>query len=116
MAFSRDDVLAIERIEEAFDLFTSGVQVWEVDLIRTALTEGLIEMTLHAVYAADDDGILPDEVWPIIKTGEPVSKDIDPHGPRKIGINFESPLEDGRRICVKVSWENRYYIATRYST
>ncbi len=115
MAFSRDDVLAIARIDDAFDLQTSDIQPREIDLIRTALAEDLILMTLHAAYAADDESILQDEVWSVVGSGEPVSKDLDPYGSRQIGINFEGPTRDGRRISVKVGWDDGYFVATLYS-
>jgi hypothetical protein len=37
---TREDVLAIQSIDQAFDLSTQRIQFWEVALIRVALADG----------------------------------------------------------------------------
>jgi hypothetical protein len=82
---TREDVLAIQSIDEAFDLRTTQPQPWEVALIRTALAEGLLIIPRHAHDAANDEGISKRDVRRIIRTGKARSKDMDPYGPRQVG-------------------------------
>ena len=108
---TREDVLAIRSIEEAFDLTTTTVRKREVALIRIAASEDLIELTAHAEEAADDEAIADELVWRAIERGKPESKDVDEDAGRQIGINFEDEA-GSRRIRVKVSWRIGYFIAT----
>ncbi len=115
---TREDVLAIQSIEDAFDLTTTKVKRWEVELIRIALAEGLVKSTLHELDAAEDDLVPEPAVDRVIASGDAVSKDVDAWGPRQIGINFEGEIRASRkirgprRIRVKVSWDDVYYIPT----
>ena len=54
---TREDVLAIRSIEEAFDLTTTKVRRREVALARTACAERLIRFTEHALDAMADERI-----------------------------------------------------------
>jgi hypothetical protein len=109
---TRDDVLAIRSIEDAFDLWTPKVTRREVALIRIAAAEGLLEVSGHTRHAADDEFIAIAAVINVVRFGKPASKDVDPHGLREVGINFEGNIRSGRRIRVKVSWDRRHYTAT----
>lgn len=109
---TREDVLAIQSIEDAFDLRTTTIMPKELALIRTAAAEGLLELRRHAYQAADDERVNESQVIAAVRFGQPKSKDIDPHGPRQVGINFERRIRDGQRIRVKVSWDRRHYTVT----
>jgi hypothetical protein len=109
---TREDVLAIRSIEEAFDLSTTRIKRREVALIRVALAEGLLISTVHELYAADDELISETAVDRVIAAGKAASKEVDPDGSRQIGINFEGQVEARRTIRVKVSWEDGYYVVT----
>jgi hypothetical protein len=109
---TREDVLAIRSIDEAFDLSTATVMPWELALIRVAAQERLIDVRGHAFRAADRHAIQERDVLGAVRLGNPASKDIDLYGPRQVGINFERTLRDGRRIRVKVSWDRRHYTVT----
>src|ERR1700733_3896344 len=109
---TREDVLAIQSIEDAFDLTTTTIKRREVALIRVALAEGLIESTLHEIEAAEDEAISQAAVDRVIAAGRAASKDIDRHGSRQLGINFEGQIRGRRIIRVKVSWEYHYYVPT----
>jgi hypothetical protein len=108
---TREDVLAIQSVEDAFDLRTTTIKPWEVALIRVALAEGLLESTLHALEAAEDELVPEAAVDRVIASGRAVSKDIAA-GPRQIGINFEGRIRGRRILRVKVSWEDCYYVPT----
>lgn len=54
---TREDVLAIRSIEDAFDFLTPRVTKREVALVRVALDEDLIVMTPHAYDALEDEMI-----------------------------------------------------------
>lgn len=108
---TRDDVLAIRSIEEAFDLSTRKVRKREVALIRVAEREDLIRLTGHAEDAMDDEAIAEDAVRFVIRRGTPASKDVDETAGRQIGINFEGEL-DACELRVKVSWRLGYFVAT----
>jgi hypothetical protein len=112
---TREDVLAIKCIEDAIDHHTDTVMPREVGLVRTALAEDLILFTEHAVDEADDEGIPQDAVWRVIETTKHISKDRNASERRQVGLNFQGPLPDRRRIEVKVSWDDGYYIATVYT-
>jgi len=109
---TREDVLAIRTIEEAFDLWTTAVTKREVALIRVASRSGLLRFTPHAVFETDEEMIPPPVVWRVVEHARIRTKDIDPAGERSIGINFEGTIRDRRRIRAKVSWDRGYLIVT----
>jgi hypothetical protein len=109
---TREEVLAIQSIDEAFDLHTTKINQWEVALIRVAEAEGLLVFGGHSRAAADEEGIAENQVMQTIRSGRATSKDVDPDGPRKVGINFERTIARKRRIRVKVSWDRRHYTVT----
>jgi hypothetical protein len=109
---TREDVLAIRSIDEAFDLTTTTIRRREVALIRVAEAEGLLEYPHHAGAAAAEEGITREEVMSAVRLGQAASKDVDPDGPREVGINFERRLSRGRHVRVKVSWDRRHYTVT----
>ena len=110
---TREDVLAIRSIEEAFDLSTPRVTKREVALVRVAAAEGLIRLTSHADDALDDEAIAEEIVWETIQRGKASSKDRDERFGRQIGLNFDSSERSLRdRLRVKVSWGLGYFIAT----
>jgi hypothetical protein len=109
---TREDVLRIRSIEEAFDLSTTKVRKREVALIRVAERERLIELTDHAEDAADDEGIDEADIWGAVRRGSAGSKDRDERRGRQIGVNFEADVRGPRRIRVKVSWNRQYFIPT----
>ncbi|MEA2690377.1 MAG: hypothetical protein QOD51_2984 [Candidatus Eremiobacteraeota bacterium] len=109
---TREDVLAIQSIEDAFDLTTTKINGWEVALIRVAEAQGLLEFPGHAHAAASDEAITENDVMTAIRSGRAASKDIDLAGYRKVGINFERTIARRRRIRVKVSWDRRHYTVT----
>jgi hypothetical protein len=109
---TREDVLAIRSIEDAFDVSTAAIRRREVALIRVAEAEGLLEYPHHAQEAADDDGLTEGEVMSAIRTGKAVSKDLNSDGGRQVGINFERTISGRRRIRVKVSWDRFHYTVT----
>ena len=73
----RDDVLALDSIEKAFDHAGPSISARELALIRVALAEDLILLTEHAIDEADDEGIPQGAIWSIIDRGAPVSKISD---------------------------------------
>jgi hypothetical protein len=109
---TREDVLAIRTIDEAFDLWTAAVTKREVALIRVAGHAGLLDFTQHASIAADDERIPLAAVRRVIETARVRTKDIDQANERSIGINFEGMLPDRRRIRAKVSWDDGYLVVT----
>ena len=109
---TREDVLAIRTIEEAFDLWTASVTKREVALIRVASHSDLLDFTPHAVFEADEEMIPLPAVWRVVEHARIRTKDIDLAGERSIGINFEGTLPDQRRIRAKVSWDRGYVIVT----
>ncbi|HTD36472.1 MAG TPA: hypothetical protein VK669_03065 [Candidatus Limnocylindrales bacterium] len=90
---TRDDVLRIRSIEEAFDLSTPKVRKREVALIRVAERERLIRLTEHAEDAAIDDAIDEADIFGAVRRGSAGSKDCDQSMGRQIGINFEADSE-----------------------
>jgi len=112
---TREDVLAIRSIEEAFDLWTKRVTRREVALIRVALAEGLVIITDHAKREAADEYIEESDLIRVIRTGRPASKDVDVAGSRQVGVNFEGTIERRRRIRVKIGWDRSHYTATVHS-
>jgi hypothetical protein len=109
---TREDVLRIRSIEEAFDLSTTKVRKHEVALIRVAERERLIRLTEHAKEAAQDEGIAHEWIWRTIRHGKARSKDCHEDFGRQIGLNLEAEADGRRIIRVKVSWRARYFIAT----
>jgi hypothetical protein len=109
---TREDVLAIRSIDEAFDLSTPKVGKREVSLIRVAERERLIRLTEHAEDAAVDDGIAEADIWGAVRRGPAGPKDRDESMGRQIGINFEADVRGRRRIRVKVSWDRTHFIPT----
>jgi hypothetical protein len=109
---TREDVLRISSVEEAFDLSTTKVRKREVALIRVAERERLIRLTEHARAAARDEAIDEEDIWSTIRRGAVGPKDCDGTNDRQIGINFESPRRSPRAIRAKVSWDLRYFVAT----
>lgn len=112
LVLTREDVLAIRSVEDAFDLSTKLIRLRKVALIRVAEAEGLLEYPGHAQAAATDDGLTEEDVMSAIRSGRAASKDIDPNGQRQVGINFERTVSRRRRIRVKVSWDRRHYTVT----
>jgi len=108
---TREDVLRISSVEEAFDLSTTKVRKREVALIRVAERERLIRLTEHAKEAAEDEGIARELIWRTIRCGRVRSKDSAEDDGRQIGLNFEAEADD-RAIRVKVSWKARYFVPT----
>jgi hypothetical protein len=109
---TREDVLRIRSIEEAFDLSTTTVRKREVALIRVAYDANLLDLTEHAIVEADDEMIPHASVRRVAGRGQAVSKDVDERSLRQIGINMEGDIPDRRRIRTKVSWEDGYYAVT----
>ncbi len=109
---TREDVLAIQTIEEAFDLWTPAVTKRELALIRVAARCNLLKFTQHAVIEADDEMIPLPAIRHVVERARIRTKDIDPAGKRSIGINFEGTLPDRRRLRANVSWERGYFIVT----
>ena len=109
---TREDVLGIRSIDEAFDLSSRKVRKREVALIRVAVAERLIRLTDHADDAMFDEANSEETAWYVISRGRARSKDIDQCAGRQVGINFEADDGYQRRIRVKVSWAVRYFVAT----
>ena len=109
---TREDVLSIRSIEEAFDLSTTKIRKREVALIRIARLEHLLKLTVHAAAEADDEMIPYSAVKNLATHGNAVSKDVNDEGERQIGINFEGAVPSRRRARAKIGWEERYLIIT----
>jgi hypothetical protein len=101
----------VTRIEEAFDLTTSAIVQWELELIWKADELGLLALSPHADAAAQDEAIPPQAVRRVIRDGVPRSKDMTTETGRQIGINFEGKRRGGW-IRVKVTWRGEYTVAT----
>jgi hypothetical protein len=99
-------------VEEAFDLTTTDVVVWELELIRKAEELGLVIISPHAAQAAIDDSIPKAAIWRIVREGFPRSKDLSTQDDRQVGINFEGKRRGGRWFRAKVTWRVEYVIAT----
>jgi hypothetical protein len=99
-------------LAEAFDLTTTDVQQWELELISLAVSLGVVRFSRQARQAAEDDSIPEPAIWRVINEGVPRSKDIIWYDKRQIGINFEGKRRGGGWIRVKVSWQLRYTIVT----
>ena len=101
----------VTRIDEAFDLTTSAVVQWELELVWKAEELGLLTISPHADLAAEDDVIAPQAVRRVVREGVPRSKDLTTETGRQIGINFEGKRRGGW-IRVKVTWLGEYIVAT----
>jgi hypothetical protein len=109
---TREDVLAIRSIEEAFDLWTRKVTKREKDLIRIASASKLLRFTVHAAFEADDEMIPQSAILGVVERAKRSSKDLGDDGSRQVGINFEGAIPDKRRIRTKVAWQDGYLIVT----
>jgi len=101
----------VASLDDAFDLTTTAILQWELELIWTAVGLGIMEISDHADQAAADDAVPSAAMFRVIRQGVPRSKDVG-GASRRIGINFEGKLRGGRRIRIKVSWQMRYVIVT----
>jgi hypothetical protein len=99
-------------LADAFDLTTTDVIHWELELVWTAVELKLVIVSPHARRAARDESIPDVAIWRVVRDGRPRSKDTTATGARQIGINFEGKIRGRRRIRVKVSWLVRYVIVT----
>jgi hypothetical protein len=106
------DPRAIRSLGDAFDLRDQTVHTWELELIWTAVEEGLVRFDEHAAQAAIDDFIPVSSIFRVIQVATRVSKDIDLESGRQLGINFEGKDSTGKWIRVKVSWFGGYVVAT----
>ena len=89
------DPREVTRLEEAFDLSTTEIQPWELELVWKAEALGLIVLSDHADQAAKDDSIPASAIWRVVRDGAHRSKDITTDGRRRIGINFEGKRRGG---------------------
>ncbi len=94
----------VRSIEEAFDLTTTDVVQWELELIWRSVELGVLQLSPHARRAAEDDSIPIPAIWRIVREGPARLKDVLPDGQRHIGINFEGKRRGGGWLRVKVSW------------
>jgi hypothetical protein len=106
------DPRAVSCLEEAFDLTTTEVVRWELELIRAAVVLKVIILSTHAERAAAAESIPELAIWRVIRDGRARSKDLTTKGGRKLGINFEAKVRGGRWVRVKVSWLVRYVVVT----
>ncbi len=99
-------------LEQAFDFSVEYATADEVARIRLSLEQRTIIVPEHAVIASDDDAITLSQVFSVIGSGVPVSKDFPNSRSRQAGINFEGRAGGSRKIRVKISWDNGYYVVT----
>jgi hypothetical protein len=99
-------------LADAFDLTTTDILQWELELVWRAVELGVIELSQHAERAAADDTVPTAALFRVIRQGLPRSKDIGMTDDRRPGINFEGKLPGRRWIRIKVSWRMRYVIVT----
>ena len=99
-------------LDDAFDLTTTTIVSWELELIWAAVDFGLITISRHADEAAIDDTVPTPAILRVILQGRPRSKDVGYVANRWIGINFEGKIRGGRWIRVKVSWLDEYIVVT----
>jgi hypothetical protein len=102
-------------LEEAFDITTTTVLQWELELVWRAVELRVVFISQHALRAAKDDSIPIPAIWRILRDGISRSKDIVPGDQRKIGINFEGKTRGGGWVRVKVSWLVGYVVATLHA-
>lgn len=112
---TREDLLAIRSIEEAFDLSTTKIRKREVALIRVAYRSNLLVLSEHAVAEADDEMIPYESAKKVAGTGQATSKDVTEGTGRWRGLNIEGDIPDRRRIRTKVSWLNGYFVVTLHT-
>jgi hypothetical protein len=99
-------------LADAFDLSTTEIRQWELELIWSATALRVVEVSHHARLAAKDDSVPISVLWRVIRNGVPRSKDIGLDVRRQIGINFEGKKGGRGWIRVKVTWSDGYTIAT----
>ncbi|BCP97780.1 hypothetical protein TthHB5008_08810 [Thermus thermophilus] len=98
-----------------FDWSQADIQDWEVECIRQAAAQGQYLITKHAFQRMRERGISSHDVRNVLLNGTPVSKDLPHVNPRRApGINIEGDLQDGRRIRVKISWQEKYAVITAH--
>jgi hypothetical protein len=102
----------VRSLEEAFDITTTNILQWELELVWRAVELRVVLISQHAWQAAKDDSIPIPAIWRIVLDGVTRSKDIVPEDQRKIGINFEGKKRGGGWARVKVSWLVGYIVAT----
>jgi hypothetical protein len=107
-----DDPRQVRSLDDAFDLTTPEIQLWELHLIWRAIDEGLVRFDDHGGQAALDDAMVLSDVLRVVVGGRARSKDIDRSGYRRPGINFEGKISGGRTIRAKVSWFMGYVVVT----
>ena len=99
-------------LQEAFDFSVLYVTADEVVRIRFALESGTLLVPLHGTNAAIDDALTLHQILNVIAVGVPVSKDMPTSKNRQPGVNFEGRAGGSRKIRVKVSWQQSYYVVT----
>ena len=102
----------VTRLGEAFDLTTTDIRQWELELIWKAEERGHLWISGHAQRAARDESIPIPVIHHVVRSGTPRSKDVTAAEGRRPGINFEGKQRAGRWIRTKVSWDDRYLVAT----
>jgi hypothetical protein len=107
-----DDSHHVRSIQDAFDLTTPEIQLWELHLIWRAAEARLLRFDRHAQGATVDDAIPTSEVERVVVNGRARSKDIGGSPYRRVGINFEGRIAGGKWIRVKVSWLRGYVVVT----
>jgi hypothetical protein len=107
-----DDPRQVRSLNDAFDLTTPEVHLWELHLIWRAISERLVRFDDHGDQARLDESIVRDDVLRVVIGGTPRSKDMDRSGHRQPGINFEGKVTGGRTVRVKVSWFLGYVVVT----
>jgi hypothetical protein len=108
----RTDPRDVRRLDEAFDVTTTNVLQWELELIWRAVELGVMFLSRHARQAAKDDSIPEPAIWRIVRDGVARSKDVVAGDIRHVGINFEGKKRGGGWMRVKVSWLLRYIVVT----
>lgn len=99
-------------LAEAFDITTTDILQWELELVWRAVELGVIILSQHARQAAEDDSLPEAAIWRIVREGVARSKDVVPGDVRHVGINFEGKNRGGEWVRVKVSWLVRYVVVT----
>lgn len=107
-----DDPRQVRSLDDAFDLTTAEIQLWELHLIWRAIAEGLVRFDDHGDQARLDESIVRSDVIRVVLGGTPRSKDTDCSARRQPGINFEGKVAGGRTVRVKVSWFLGYVVVT----
>ncbi len=102
----------VTRLDEAFDLTTTEIRQWELELIWAAERLGLLRISSHARRAADDDSIPEGAIMRVVRDGVPRTKDVTNELKRQVGINFEGKRRGGGWLRAKVGWRHQYIVAT----